>query len=112
MKNKVILVSSTQLGRGDQVLGENILETFFTILKQREDLPEAVFCMNSGVFTMTDDSLISVHLKELEEKGVDILACKTCADHYEVSEKITVGKISGMADFIDLAAKYEVITIS
>lgn len=112
MKNKVILVSSTELGRGDQMLGENVLETFFTILKQREDLPAAVFCMNSGVLTMTEQSLVSVHLKELEEKGVDILACKTCADHYEVTEKLTVGKISSMADFIDLAAKYEVITIS
>jgi predicted peroxiredoxin len=112
MKNKVILVSSTQLGRGDQMLGENVLETFFTILKQREDLPPAVFCMNSGVLAMTEQSLVSVHLKELEEKGVSILACKTCADHYEVTEKLTVGKISGMADFIDLAAKYEVLTIS
>ncbi|MDM5328318.1 DsrE family protein [Neobacillus sp. CF12] len=112
MKNKVILVSSNQLGRGDQVLGENILETYFTLLKQREELPDAVFCMNSGVLTMTDESLVSVHLKEMEEKGVSILACKTCVDHYKVDEKITVGKISGMADFIELSAKYEVITIS
>jgi hypothetical protein len=49
MRNKVILVSSNQLGRGDQILGENILETFFTILKQKEELPIAIFCMNSGV---------------------------------------------------------------
>jgi selenium metabolism protein YedF len=112
MKNKIILVSSNQLGRGDQVLGENILETFFTILKQKDELPVAVFCMNSGVLTMTEDSFVSVHLKELEDRGTEIFACKTCADHYGVSEKLTVGKISGMADFIELAAKYEVLTIS
>lgn len=112
MKNKVILVSSNQLGRGDQVLGENILETFFTLLKQRDEFPAAVFCMNSGVLTLTEDSFVSVHLKELEDKGVEILACKTCVDHYGVAEKLTVGKISGMADFIELSAKYEVITIS
>ncbi|WHY87733.1 DsrE family protein [Neobacillus novalis] len=112
MKNKIILVSSNQLGRGDQVLGENILETFFTILKQKDELPVAVFCMNSGVLTMTEDSFVSVHLKELEDRGTEIFACKTCADHYGVSEKLTVGKISGMADFIDLAAKHEVLTIS
>ncbi len=112
MKNKVVLVSSRQLGRGDQELGENILETFFTLLKQKDELPVAVFCMNSGVFTMTEESLVSVHLKELEEKGVEILACKTCADHYEVSDKLTVGKISSMGTFLELAAKYEVLTIS
>jgi len=112
MQNKVILVSSNQLGRGDQELGENILETFFTILKQKQELPKAVFCMNSGVLTMTEESLVSVHLRELEEKGVNILACKTCADHYGVTDKLTAGKISGMGEFIDLAAKYEVLTIS
>jgi selenium metabolism protein YedF len=112
MKNKVILVSSNQLGKGDSVLGENILETFFTILKQREELPVAIFCMNSGVLTMTEDSFVSVHLKELEEKGVDVFACKTCVDHYEVEDKLNVGKISGMAQFIELSAKYEVLTIS
>lgn len=112
MKNKVILVSSDQLGKGDKELGEGVLETFFTLLKQREDLPAAVFFMNRGIFTLTDESFVSVHLKEMEEKGVDILACKTCVDHYEVESKLAAGKISGMAHFIELAAQYEVITIS
>lgn len=112
MKNKVILVSSNRLGSGDQSLGESILETYFTLLKQRDEFPQAVFCMNSGVLTMTEDSFVSVHLKEMEEKGVDILACKTCVDHYGVEGKLTVGKVSGMAHFIELSSKYEVITIS
>ncbi len=52
MRNKVILVSSNQLGKGDEVLGETILETFFTILKQREEFPIAIFlheqrCINN-----------------------------------------------------------------
>ncbi|MGJ7919555.1 DsrE family protein [Neobacillus sp. LXY-4] len=112
MKNKVILVSSDQLGKGDKELGEGILETFFTLLKQREEVPVAVFFMNSGVYTLTDQSFVSVHLKELEDRGVDILACKTCVDHYQLEEKLVAGKISGMAQFIELAAQYEVITIS
>ncbi|WP_053362751.1 DsrE family protein [Bacillus sp. FJAT-27251] len=112
MKNKVILLASDQLGKGERELGEGILETFFTILKQKEELPEAVFCMNSGVFTLTERSLVSLHLKELESKGVDVLACKTCVDFYEVQEQLTAGKISSMADFIELAAKYEVLTLS
>lgn len=111
MKNKVILVTSDQLGEGDRELGEGILETFFTLLKQREQLPIAIFCMNRGVFTLTNESLVSLHLQELENKGVNILACKTCVDYYEVASKMTVGTISGMKDFIDLAEKYEVITL-
>ncbi|MEH7178249.1 DsrE family protein [Neobacillus vireti] len=112
MKNKVILLASDQLGKGEAELGEGILETFFTILKQREELPAAVFCMNRGVFTLTERSLVSLQLKELEENGVDVIACKTCVDYYELSDKLTAGKISGMAQFIELASKYEVITLS
>ena len=112
MNNKIILVSSNQLGRGDEKLGENVLETYFTLLKQQEVLPKAVFCMNSGVLTMTDDSFVSVHLKEMEDKGVEVLACKTCAEHYGVQDQLSVGKISGMGHFVELSAQYEVITIS
>jgi intracellular sulfur oxidation DsrE/DsrF family protein len=112
LKNKVILLASDQLGKGDTELGEGILETFFTILKQREELPAAVFCMNRGVFTLTESSLVSLQLKELEDKGIDVLACKTCVDFYELNDKLVAGKISGMAQFIELASKYEVITLS
>ncbi len=112
MKNKVILLSSDQLGKGEPGLGEGLLETFFTLLKQQEELPVAVFCMNRGVFTLTEDSFVSLQLKELEEMGLEVLACKTCVDFYELNDKLAAGKISGMADFIKLASQYEVLTLS
>lgn len=112
MKNKVILLASDQLGNGEKELGEGILETFFTVLKQKEELPVAIFCMNRGVFTLTEESLISLQLADLERKGVDVLACKTCVDYYELNEKLVTGKVSGMAQFVELASEYEVITIS
>jgi intracellular sulfur oxidation DsrE/DsrF family protein len=112
LKNKVILLTSDQLGNGEKELGEGILETFFTIRKQKEELPVAVFCMNRGVFTLTEESLVSLQLADLERKGVDVLACKTCVDYYELNEKLVTGKVSGMAQFVELASQYEVITIS
>ena len=112
MKNKVILLASDQLGNGEKELGEGILETFFTVLKQKEELPVAIFCMNRGVFTLTEESLVSLQLADLERKGVDVLACKTCVDYYELNEKLVIGKVSGMAQFVELASEYEVITIS
>ncbi|WP_421381698.1 DsrE family protein [Bacillus salacetis] len=112
MKNKVILVSSDQLGKGDQELGEGVLETFFTLLKQRDDKPEAIFLMNRGVLTLTEQSLVLVHLKEIAESGVPVYACKTCVDYYDVEAQLIAGEISGMGHFIDLASKHEVLTIA
>ncbi|QOR66411.1 DsrE family protein [Cytobacillus suaedae] len=112
MKNKVILVSSDQLGKGDKDLGETVLETFFTLLKQREEKPVAIFLMNRGVFTLTEQSLVSVHLQEIEKSGVPVLACKTCVDYYKVEDQLVGGEISGMGHFIELASKHEVLTIT
>jgi hypothetical protein len=113
MQNKIILVTTDSFGTGnDPALGENVMETYFTVLKQQSDLPAAIFFMNRGVYCLTDQSLSSVHLKEMESKGVKVFGCKTCVDHYNIENEMTAGEISGMAHFVELSAKYEVITIA
>lgn len=112
MNGKVILLASDQLGAGDSGLGQNILETFFVLVKKREELPAAVFCMNRGVFALTKRSFVSVHLAELAQAGVAVLACKTCVDHYGIADRLTAGEVSSMAAFVELAAEHEVLTIA
>jgi intracellular sulfur oxidation DsrE/DsrF family protein len=111
VKNKVILIASDQFGKGDPNLGEVVLETFLVHLKQQKELPAAIFCMNRGVLTLTDQSLSHVHLKELEEQGVPVYACKTCVDHYQAGDKLQAGKISGMDMFVSLAGQHEVLPV-
>ncbi len=112
MKNKLILLTTDQFGKGDAELGETVLETFFTLLKQKEEKPAAIFVMNRGVFAISDQSLVSVHIKEMADQGMLVLACKTCVDYYNVGERLITGEISSMGHFIELASKYEVLTIS
>ncbi len=112
MRDKVILLSSDQLGNGEADLGRTILETFFTLLKQQPELPHAIVCMNRGVFALTDQSLSSVHLGELERAGVRVIACKTCVDHYDVESRLQAGVVGSMLDFVELAAAHPVITIA
>ena len=111
MKNKVILLTSDRFGDGDPALGESVLETFFVLLKQRDELPAAVFCMNRGVYALTGRTFASLHLAEMEKAGVSVLACRTCVEHYGVEESLKAGEISSMAAFIDLAARHDVLTI-
>ncbi|WP_223066899.1 DsrE family protein [Paenibacillus caui] len=111
MKNKVILLTTDSWGHGDEELGKTILESFFSLIKQEEGLPAAVFCVNRGVLALTDMSLASLHLKELQHKGVPVLACKTCVDYYGIADKLEAGEISTMKRFIELSAEYEVMTV-
>jgi intracellular sulfur oxidation DsrE/DsrF family protein len=111
LKDTIIFVNSQFLGKGDELLGEGLLETFFTLLKQNEDLPIAAFFINSGVLALTEQSLASLHIKELSDKGVQILACKTCVDYYRIEDQLMTGSISSMKDFLELASKYRVVTL-
>lgn len=111
MKGKVVLLTSDTIGAAENGLGATILETFLTLVKQQEQLPAAVFCMNRGVLALTSRSLASLQLAELEKLGVPVLACKTCAEHYGIADKLAAGQISGMSTFVELAASHEVLTI-
>lgn len=112
MKSKVILLASDRLGAGDEELGATLLETYFVLLKQEPVKPAAIFCLNRGVFALTSDSLASLHLKELEDAHVEVLACKTCVDFYQLEDKLEAGQVSTMKRFVELSAQYEVITLS
>ncbi|WP_054948608.1 DsrE family protein [Numidum massiliense] len=112
MENKVVLLSTDTFGNGDRQLGETVLESFLTLLKQEDTLPAAIFCMNRGVFTLTNQSLASLHMQELYAQGVPIYACKTCVDYYALENELVVGEISNMARFVDLAAAHPVLTIA
>jgi len=112
MEPKVILLTTDSLGNGERELGEVLLETYFTLLKQKEVLPRAIFCLNRGVLALTEASFASVHLKELAGRGVQVLACKTCVDYYGIAEQLYVGEISSMARFIELSEKYGTVTLA
>lgn len=111
MQDTIILINSQFLGKGDETLGEALLENFFTHLKQNKEMPRALFFINSGVFALTNQSLASLHIKELYNKGIPILACKTCVDYYGIENELTSGDISSMSELIDLAKQYKVITL-
>lgn len=112
MENKVILISSDEFGKGDSTLGTKLLNTFVSLLSQNNQLPVAIFCMNRGVYTLTEQSPVSQALKELAARNVQILGCKTCIDYYHIENEMVVGTTSSMFKFIELASSNEVITIS
>lgn len=114
MSGKVIFLTTDSMGDGDRELGTRLLESFLTLLTQREPerLPIAIFCVNRGVLALTDESPAASHLNELAQRGVSVLACKTCTEHYGVSDRLTAGRLSGMETFIELAERYSVWTIA
>lgn len=111
MQDKVILIGSEGLGRGDEDLAKRVLNNFFITLLNKKSLPKAIFLVNSGVKLVIDESDAFDNLVKLESAGVRIIACLTCVKHFNLVDKIEPHRVSSMDTLIELMSKYEVISL-
>lgn len=94
-----ILAPSDTMGRGESELGASLIKMFFYTLAQDEDVPDYILFMNAGVTLPCNDE-VAGHLRELADKGVEILVCGTCLNFYGLKEELKVGTISNMYDIL------------
>jgi len=99
-KGSVVLVTSNRLGAGDDDLGEALIFKFLTELAGAAVVPERIIFLNSGVKLVADDSPAIQQLKKLEAAGVEILACGTCVEWFELGERLAAGKQTNMTSVV------------
>jgi intracellular sulfur oxidation DsrE/DsrF family protein len=115
MKNAVVLV--TRLGFGttdadDADFGLDMLDKFFHTLESRPEKPRAVCFYTEGVKLLQPGSPIELSLKLLEKVGIDLYACQSCLDYYQIEGEIVAGKRSNMVEIVQLISDADkVITV-
>lgn len=100
-QHTVCVFASDVMGHGDDVLGKILIKGFIYALSQMESLPETCLFYNGGAKLTASDSESLADLRVLEEAGVNILTCGTCADFYGIKDKIAVGSITNMYDIVE-----------
>ena len=101
MPSKTILVQSDVLGRGNDELGELLMANFLRLLGESKEKPAVLMFWNTGVRLVGEGSWALGHLKTLEQQGVEILACRTCLDFFDLTDKQKVGKSTNMLKSIE-----------
>ncbi len=91
-----VVISSEIMGEGDDELGRKLMKSFFIALSCLDIMPSSIMFYNSGVKLTTNYSEVIEVLHEIERKGVEILICGTCVDHFKIGNEINVGKICDM----------------
>ena len=81
----IAVLSSDQMGKG-----------FVYALAQLEEPPKTVLLYNGGARLSCEGSASLEDLKELKERGTEILTCGTCLNHYGLTEKLAVGEVTNM----------------
>lgn len=89
----LLVLKRAQLGVGDTDLGQKVLGTFLRKAIALRDL-DTIVMFNEGVKLVAADSPVRAELSMLEERGVDLMPCGTCLEHYGVEP--VVGKVSDM----------------
>jgi len=100
-KNRVVVISSSKMGDGDDQLGTNLMKAFIYALGQQDELPNTILFYNGGAHVTCEGSLSLEDLKSMEAQGVEILTCGTCLNFYEIADKLAVGGITNMYDIVE-----------
>lgn len=105
----VVVLNQDQMGHGDRALGQKILGTFLKKSIRLSGFTSIVF-FNSGVKLVAADSPVLAELRALEERGVDLVPCGTCLQHFGVTP--AVGKVSDMDTILtELDRAEKVVTL-
>ena len=100
-KGLVAVLSSDQMGGGNEELGRILMKGFVYALTQLEELPETVLLYNGGARLSVEGSQSLEDLKSLEAQGVEILTCGTCLNFYELADKLKVGSVTNMYEIVE-----------
>jgi len=105
----IYVISSDSMGRGSEQLGWALLQTYVQTIKDVQPLPNKIVLYNAGVKLVATESGALNALRQLQEMGVEVLACGTCLDFYQLKSAIQVGQISNMHEIMTTMAEADKI---
>lgn len=111
-KNTLLQINKYGMGEGDESLGLTLLQNYFKLILQEDVLPQFITFYNGGVKLVAEGSPVIDSLNEIEAKGVKILSCKTCLNHFGLIDRVQSGMSGTMIDIITLQTEAgKVITL-
>jgi len=111
-RTRTLVIQTESLGQGAQELGRLLITQFLSTLAANETLPERIILLNAGVKLACEGSESTAALKDLAGRGVDILACGTCLNHFGLSGRLAVGRLTNAYEVLNLLLQGDVVTWS
>ena len=95
---RVVQITAATMGSGDDELGALLLRSFLKTQAELERKPDAILFYNDGVRLCCEDSYLLDDLRGLEAAGVEIIACGTCLNFFELADQLRVGRVTDMLE--------------
>ena len=97
----VVLFAKDRIGEGAQDLGSALVDGLLNTVNARDVLPQKIIFINSGINLVIKGSPVLPRLKDLAEKGVDLITCGACLDYYEKMDELEVSRVSNMHEILE-----------
>ena len=108
----VFVLNAETMGRGDDALGAKLAGSLLRTLVAAEPKPDAIVFYNAAVRLLGEASPHLEALRALDDAGVDLLACVTCLEFYDLVGKIAVGHVSNMREIVQrMMSSGKVVTV-
>ncbi len=97
----VVYVGNDCMGRGDDALGRKLIRGFLRTLIDVAPVPWKIIFINAGVKLTTVDEEAVEAISVLADRGVEILSCGTCLEHFGLVDRLKVGRVTNMFEVIE-----------
>lgn len=101
-QDTLLVLSSDQMGRGEEELGQTLIKNFLYALTESDSLPQKIVLYNTGVKLACEGHDAAESLKKLAELGVEIFSCGLCLNYFGLSDKLQVGSVTNMYAIIQM----------
>jgi len=95
---RVVQITAGTMGSGDDELGALLLRSFLKTQAELENKPDAILFYNDGVKLCCEGSYLLDDLRGLADSGVEIIACGTCLNFFELDDQLRVGRVTDMLE--------------
>lgn len=111
-KDTLIVINNDGMGKADLALQHKLIGKYLALLLDANTLPSAIAFYTEGVKLTVEGSPVLEQLTALEARGVRLLICSTCLEHFGLADKVRVGIVGGMTDIIEAQSRAaKVITL-
>lgn len=98
---KILFLKSASVGDGE--LGKKLLMGFLDTLKKADNAPSIIVCVNEAVLINTDsEHFAHKAMKELANKGIEIISCGSCLEFYGKIKDLKTGCIGNALEILNL----------
>jgi len=100
-ENIVVVFNNNGMGQAEKILARKLARTFLGVLDTGNKLPRTICLYAEGVKLAVKGSNVLEDLQALVDKGVEVIVCTTCLNHFGLMGELAVGEAKGMKEIVD-----------